>query len=123
MKKTLLLLLVFSGMLLLGCTAPAGGTGGQTNQSPPPGPGGSAGVTVHIKNFAFDPPSVTVKQGTAVTWINDDPVGHAIKGDGFLSSTLSTGQSYSHTYSETPGDYPYSCAIHPTMQGKVTVTK
>jgi len=123
MKKISFLLLLFGGMLLLGCTAPNGGTGGQANQSPPPGPGGVTGVTVHVKNFAFDPPSVTVKQGATVTWINDDPVGHAIKGDGFLSSTLSTGQSYSHTYSEPPGGYPYSCAIHPTMQGTVIVTK
>lgn len=43
--------------------------------------------------------------------------------DGFESPTLSTGQSYAHTFGMAETTYPYHCKIHgTTMSGTVTVT-
>jgi plastocyanin len=87
-------------------------------------------VSVTIKNFAFSPQFVTVSKGTTVTWTNQDPTPHQIindpigmsgSGQIFKSSPLGTGQSYSFTFPST-GMFPYSCYIHPAMQGKITVT-
>ncbi len=91
----------------------AGGSGGQGAASP---------VVVHIRNFAFDPAQVTVKQGQSVEWINDDTVTHSIKAAGFQSPDIPNGGTYTHTFSEAPGDYAYNCGIHPSMHGTVTVS-
>ena len=107
----------------------AGVTGGCTSSpSPSPAntqtasPGGSA---VTIKNFAFDPPALTVKTGTGVTWTNQDPAPHAIVSDtgspaSFSSGSLATGASYTYTFTRA-GTYTYICSIHPSMKGSITV--
>jgi len=76
--------------------------------------------TITIHDFAFDPATVTVKKGATVTWTNDDPVPHEIKSETFNSGVLNKGQSYSFTFSDT-GTFTYTCAIHPSMSGTVTV--
>jgi plastocyanin len=90
-------------------------------------PPASAGAvnSVAIKNFAFDPPVLTVKAGTAVTWVNNDAATHTIVSDtgspqSFSSDSLSTGASYAFTFSR-PGTYTYHCSIHPSMTGTITV--
>ena len=107
----------------------AGMAGGCTSApSPSPAntqtasPGGSA---IIIKNFAFDPPALTVKTGTSVTWTNQDPAPHAIVSDTgspapFSSGSLPAGASYTFTFTQA-GTYPYSCSIHPSMKGSITV--
>lgn len=79
-------------------------------------------ASVSIKNFAFNPTPLTVKVGTTVTWTNNDTVPHKIKSSTFNSETLSNGQSYAFTFSAV-GEYNYSCAIHPSMLGKIIVTQ
>jgi plastocyanin len=64
-----------------------------------------------------------VKAGTTVEWTNKDAVAHRIGSDSaeVASPALSGAQStYSHLF-VAPGDYPYYCAIHPSMRGTVTV--
>jgi plastocyanin len=82
--------------------------------------------TVAIADMAFSPANITVKKGTAVTWTNNDTVGHDVTEtdgkDGPKSSTLSKGESYSFTYT-TVGTFKYHCSIHPDMTGTVTVTE
>lgn len=87
----------------------------------PPAP---ASVSVSIKNFAYDPATLTVKTGTKVTWTNNDNAPHTVTSDsGKLldSPTLSSGQSFSFTFTAV-GTNSYYCAIHPTMKAKVIVT-
>jgi plastocyanin len=79
-------------------------------------------MSVSIKNFAFNPATLTVKTGTTVVWTNDDSAPHQIKSDNFNSLALSSGQSFSFLFS-TVGQYDYSCAIHPSMKGKIIVTQ
>lgn len=79
-------------------------------------------ASVSIKNFAFNPASLTVKVGTTVTWVNNDSTPHQIKSGTFNSNIMSNGQTFQFTFSSA-GEYNYSCAIHPSMQGKIVVTQ
>jgi plastocyanin len=83
----------------------------------------SSSVAVDIKSFSFNPPTLTVKTGTKVTWINKDSVPHTITSDsGTLlnSEAISPGQSFSFTFTNT-GSVKYHCKIHPTMKGQIIV--
>jgi plastocyanin len=81
--------------------------------------------TIEIKNFAFDPPTLMVKSGSAVMWTNHDGVPHAIVFDigspvVYVSGSLPTGSSYALTFTQ-PGTYMYRCSIHPSMKGTIVV--
>ncbi len=78
------------------------------------------GNSVSITNFSFNPSILTVKAGTTVTWTNNDAVTHSIKSGVFNSGNLSKGQTFQFKFEET-GRYDYSCAIHPSMTGKIIV--
>jgi len=103
-------------MFLSGCVQQTPATN-DTNVTPTP----ATNATITISNFAFNPQTLTVKAGTTVTWVNDDPAGHTVTVDGgFSSGTFSKGQSFSHTFNDT-GAYDYHCTIHPSMKGKIIV--
>jgi plastocyanin len=81
--------------------------------------------TVAIKNFAFDPATITVKAGTTVTWTNSDQDPHTVTSDGkagpLNSKPLNQGDTYQYTFA-VPGTFSYLCTIHPFMTATVTVT-
>ena len=83
----------------------------------------AADSQVRIANFTFDPPILTVKAGTTVTWVNTDDIPHVVteKDGKFRSSALDTDDKFSQTFS-TAGTVEYFCAIHPHMTGKIVVT-
>jgi amicyanin len=83
----------------------------------------AADAQVKIANFTFDPPTLTVKAGTTVTWVNADDIPHVVseKDGKFRSSALDTDDKFSQTFS-TAGTVEYFCAIHPHMTGKIVVT-
>ena len=67
---------------------------------------------IGIDNFNFTPPTLTVRAGTEVTWINNDDVPHLIVNtqNKFKSSpVLDTDQRYSVTLGK-PGTYRISAA-------------
>ncbi|NTV27398.1 MAG: cupredoxin family copper-binding protein, partial [Methanothrix sp.] len=79
--------------------------------------------TVDIKDNSFQPFTLTVPAGTAVTWSNQDSVQHTVssdKEDLFDSGSLAPGKKYTFTFSN-PGNYKYHCSIHPGMQGLIVV--
>lgn len=79
--------------------------------------------TISIANFTFSPPTLTVKAGTKVTWINKDDIAHGIASSSNLfkrSEALDTDDSFSFTFT-TPGTYQYFCYLHPHMVGKIVV--
>ena len=80
-------------------------------------------VRVDIRDFAFAPSSITVPQGTTVTWTNFDSVEHSSTADGGLwdSMLLNPGGTFSFTFN-TPGVFAYHCGPHPFMRGSITVT-
>jgi plastocyanin len=77
---------------------------------------------VTIDNFNFTPSTVTVAAGTRVTWTNHDDVPHTVTADDkrFTSAALDTDQHFTHVFTD-PGTYPYFCAVHPHMTGRIIV--
>jgi plastocyanin len=81
-------------------------------------------TTVKIDNFTFGPKVLTVKAGTAVTWINQDDIPHTIIEKNrkvFRSKVLDTDDKFTFTFNE-PGTYDYFCGLHPHMTAQIVVT-
>ncbi|HEU4914536.1 MAG TPA: cupredoxin family copper-binding protein [Candidatus Saccharimonadales bacterium] len=78
--------------------------------------------TVAIKDFNYSPGTIIVKEGTTVTWTNQDSVKHTVTGrnGGPDSELFGQGETYSYTFSEA-GTFEYFCKPHPSMVGKVIV--
>jgi plastocyanin len=79
-------------------------------------------TVIKIENFTFNPPEVTVKPGTTVTWKNADDIPHSVvENDAkFRSQPLDTDESFSMTFAEA-GEVGYFCGLHPHMKGKIIV--
>ena len=79
-------------------------------------------TVVEIANFTFNPPEVTIKPGTTVTWKNADDIPHSIVEDAtkFRSKPLDTGETFSMTFADA-GEIGYFCGLHPHMKGKIIV--
>ncbi len=77
---------------------------------------------VTIKDFMFTPATITVHVGQAVMWRNHGPSQHTTTSDAALwnSGPLDVGATFSQTFN-SPGSFPYHCAIHPFMHGTVVV--
>ena len=113
-----LLCVVMIGVLT-GCggggSSPYGQTGG-TSSSPP-----AAGASVVVeKDFAFQPASLEVKVGDTVTFTNEDSAPHNVIIDSKELGQQEQGASVTWT-AEKAGSFPYSCKIHPSMTGEITV--
>ena len=83
----------------------------------------SSATVVHIKNFAFSPPSVTIKAGETVQFVNDDGTPHTVTASdkSFDSGNMDQNAKWSYTFKK-PGTYAYICTYHPYMKGTVVVT-
>jgi plastocyanin len=80
---------------------------------------------IQIKDFMFNPPTITVKSGEKITWINRDEEPHTVVSVGKKfqkSSALDTDQEFTITAGE-PGTYTYFCSVHPKMTGTIVVEK
>ncbi len=137
--------LVFAGVIILafaiflivgvimGVTM-TGGLGGWNMQDHMAGMMGRAGnspqtpvansqpeVSVEIRDFEYFPRDLTVDAGAKVTWTNRDSAPHTATAKGsWDTGVLKEGQSGTLTF-DKPGVYDYICAIHPSMQAKLTV--
>lgn len=105
-----------------------GGCGGGSDDTSGGGSGDAASTTVgaaaaaevSIKGLAFDPSAVSIKAGESVTWSFDDgDIPHGLSFAGFKSDTMSKG-TFSRTFADA-GTFDYTCTVHPTMKGSVTV--
>ena len=79
-------------------------------------------VTAVIKSFKFVPDPITISVGDAITWTNEDPVGHTVtaRDDSFKTGMFFPGDSATVTFA-TAGTFPYFCSTHPEMVGTVVV--
>ncbi len=93
-----------------------------TIEQPEPGAGDAV---VYMRNNRFEPEVVTVKQGNAVFWYNEDETPHNVRMIGVIDSPylVKDGGPYWHTFEEYPGEYEYYCEIHQSMRGRVIVTR
>jgi plastocyanin len=81
-------------------------------------------ILIAIKNFEFQPDSISVPPGATVTWVNCDEgqEPHTTTSDDAVwdSPELSVGNRFSHTF-PTQGSFPYHCTPHPFMLAKIVV--
>ncbi|MDH3470732.1 MAG: cupredoxin domain-containing protein, partial [Acidimicrobiia bacterium] len=105
------------------------GSGGGGGESPPPSPPPSPipppapiNSDVSIFDFGFTPGSLTLNVGDSVSWANTGAAPHTVtdRAGSFDSGFLSTGESYTRTFS-APGSFSYFCTLHPEMTASVTV--
>lgn len=84
---------------------------------------GAATVDVDIKDFEYQPASVTIAVNDTVRWTNRGAFTHTVTSDTpgqFDSGDLVTNAQFPQTFM-TPGTFAYHCFYHPTMTGTVTV--
>jgi|SRR5262245_611385 len=83
----------------------------------------AANKTVNITSTAFKPKTVTIAGGETVTWKNVDTVNHQVVANNgaFASGQIGPNRIYAKRI-DTPGNYNYHDALHPTLKGTVKVT-
>ncbi|MBD0673547.1 cupredoxin domain-containing protein [Streptomyces sp. CBMA156] len=96
-----------------GSHAPAGSSG--------PAP---SGARITIKDFRFQPATLTVPPGQSITVVNEDSTAHTVTADdrSFDTKAVSGGASAAFTAPAKAGSYPYICAIHQYMHATLTVS-
>jgi plastocyanin len=80
---------------------------------------------IEIKDFAFNPQTITVKSGEKITWVNKDGEPHtvvSVEKQFKKSPALDTDDEYTVT-AGAPGTYSYFCSVHPKMTGTIVVEK
>src|SRR5262245_10978669 len=79
-------------------------------------------AVVDIKDSKYLPPTLTVAVGTTVRWTNRDEESHTVTFDTERagSAGLERNEDYTHTFTKA-GVYPYTCCLHPFMQGTIVV--
>ncbi|MDB5102042.1 MAG: copper-binding protein plastocyanin/azurin family [Cyanobacteria bacterium RYN_339] len=131
------IVVLLAACLLLGCPQPnktaakpsAKPSPTDTPRPPTPTPGPTElavdDATIHIKNHAFQPAVIHVKQGGTVTWLNDDAdphtatptLGASFSGTERIDANSSSGKV---TF-KTAGEQSYKCDYHPGETGKIVV--
>ena len=113
-------------LALAACSGSSGTAAPAATSAPSDAPVSEApaagGSTVSIKDFAFNPGSITVASGTTVTWTNDDTAGHTVTADdgSFDSATVAAGATFSQAFG-TAGTFTYHCNLHSSMTATVVV--
>ena len=110
-----------------------------TSAAAPAAPAGPPGTPLTILegssvqgNPSYDPAALTVKKGDKITVTNKDTLPHTVtNGAGptdpnsakqFDTSILEAGATADiETTNINPGEYPFHCAVHPYMLGKLVV--
>ncbi len=81
-------------------------------------------VEVHIVNYHFEPPTVNIKVGDSVRWINGEKrTSHSVvfpDENGLESERLFPDEHWERRF-DRPGRYAYQCGPHPEMKGEVLV--
>src|SRR5438105_14035333 len=74
--------------------------------------------TISIKDFAFDPKTISVNVGDTITWTNDGPSPHTVTADdgSFDAGNLDKGATFSHTFDKA-GTFAYYCKYHGSKGG------
>lgn len=76
--------------------------------------------TIVIKESQFEPQNYRVRQGTGITWINEDTIKHEIRFKDFSSPKLAPKDIFTHMF-DKKGYYTYECALHKGEKGKIIV--
>jgi plastocyanin len=80
--------------------------------------------TVTMEATGFQPPSLTIKAGDSVVWVNKDPFPHTATSTaaGFDSGPIMPEKSWTYKSPRTKkGEFPYACSLHPTMKATLKI--
>jgi len=79
-------------------------------------------LSIHIKDFKYNPTPVKIHSGDRVTFVNDDEEAHTVTSDdkSFDSEGLDGGKTWQHVFAK-PGTYNYFCELHPYMKATIIV--
>jgi plastocyanin len=110
------------GVAIAQTSAPSTPAPGSSAAKAAPSPEPSPVSTIHIKNFAFVPDTVTIHPGSTVRFVEDDETPHTVTAvdKSFDSGNLSQKDTWKHTFA-TEGTYKYYCTYHPYMKGTIIV--
>ncbi len=115
-KRVLVLISFVAGLALVG-TTPASAGGGCHR----PGQTEGAGAVVEMEVNCFGPTILRTEPGTQVTFHNKDTWVHEVSGLGWGSEgAMGRDANFTRTFDE-PGTYPFSCPLHPGMNGAIVV--
>jgi plastocyanin len=88
-------------------------------------PDGLPDGTVHIRDFAFEPSSITIDQGDSLVFRNRDFQAHTVvpllDGDFIPPDTIPAQRESEPVLFDRPGTIHYGCGIHPDETGVVRV--
>jgi cytochrome c oxidase subunit 2 len=116
--------------------APAGQNATSPAQAAPAGPPGTPLTILEGSSVQgspdFDPDTLTVKKGDKITVTNKDTLPHTVtsgagptdpnSGKQFDTSIIEAGATADiETTNLNAGEYPFHCAVHPYMMGKLVV--
>lgn len=75
-----------------------------------------------MRDFTFDPETITIQAGQSVEWINDDAVLHSATATdrSWDSGEIDGGRTWTHLF-EKPGTFAYFCDDHSYMRARVVV--
>jgi len=80
-----------------------------------------AAHTVTIENMQFNPPTLAVKRGDRVTWVNKDLFPHtATAARAFDSRAIAPNATWTWRAGAS-GRHDYVCTLHPTMKATLVV--
>lgn len=79
----------------------------------------AASVTVDMKDFKFNPVTITINVGDTIVWPNSDAAGHTATADdgSWDTGDIPAGASSSMTFTKA-GTIPYYCRYHGSPGGK-----
>jgi plastocyanin len=99
-------------------TTDTGGTGSAGGTD-----GGAADQTITIKDFTFDPSTLTISGSTTIEVVNQDDTEHSFTlDDDTVSQDVEGGESATVTIAPT-ASIGWHCEYHPdTMKGSITVS-
>ena len=80
-------------------------------------------VAVSIKDFEFDPATITAKVGQVVAFSNTGAAPHnaTLDAGGCATATLQPSQADGLVFTAA-GTYPFHCTVHTQMKGTITVS-
>jgi len=85
------------------------------------GPVHAATHVVELRNFAVEPPALTIEEGDTVEWrIVSGRHSSTAKDGGWDSGELDEGLTFAQRF-DVAGVYPYFCTPHDFMRGTITV--
>jgi nitrite reductase (NO-forming) len=108
--------------------------GNQMYETPIVTSGNKVSIVLNAANLgdkSYKPNPLHVEVGDTVTWINDDTLPHTVTYGNpsnpsekplFDSLIIGPKKTFRYTFDKV-GEFPYYCAIHPTMTGTIIVEK